>query len=57
LLPLVLGAFVLALMTTTVYLRAGNLWAAGLFHGWYATGLYYCVLREDIWREVITRRP
>jgi uncharacterized protein len=52
-LPLAVAAFLLATITTTVYFRDGNLWALGLFHGWFATGLYYLVLGRDPWREVI----
>ena len=35
------AAFALALVTTTVYFRTRNLWALGIFHGWFATGLYF----------------
>jgi len=55
-LALVGAAFVLALVTTTVYFRTRNLWALGIFHGWFATGLYYFVLGRDPWIEVISRR-
>lgn len=50
---LMVAAFVLAVVTTRVYFRHGNLWALGLFHGWFATGLYYFVLGDDPWRQVI----
>jgi hypothetical protein len=50
---LVVAAFLLAVVTTVVYFRHRNLWALGLFHGWFATGLYYLVLGEDPWRQVI----
>lgn len=50
---LVVAAFVLAVVTTTVYFRDGNLWALGLFHGWFATGLYYLVLGQDPWQRVV----
>lgn len=55
-LPLVAAAFCLATITTTVYLRRRNLWALGLCHGWYATGLYYLVLGQDLWEEVVSAR-
>jgi hypothetical protein len=52
--PLVMAAFVIAVITTTVYFRARNLWALGVFHGWVATCLYYFVLGQDPWREVLS---
>lgn len=55
-LPLVAAAFFLGVVATTVFFRAGNLWALGLFHGWFATGLYYLVLGRDLWREVVSAR-
>ncbi|MBC8426535.1 hypothetical protein H8E07_20660 [bacterium] len=55
-LPLALAAFFLAAVTTAVYLRTRNLWALGLFHGWFATGLYYFVLGRDPWKEVVSTR-
>jgi hypothetical protein len=54
--PLIGAAFLLALITTTVYFRAGNLWALGIFHGWFATGLYFLVLGRNPWVEVISGR-
>jgi hypothetical protein len=54
--PLVVAAFFLAVVTTSVYFRTHNLWALGLFHGWFATGLYFFVLGQDPWKEVISTR-
>lgn len=55
-LPLSAAAFCLASITTTVYLRARNLWVLGLFHGWFATGLYFLALGRDPWQEVVLAR-
>jgi len=55
-LPLVAAAFFLAAVTTTVYFRTRNLWALGLFHGWFATGLYFFALGQDPWKEVVFAR-
>jgi uncharacterized protein len=54
--PFMWAAFLLAVVTTTVYLRTGNLWALGIFHGWFATGLYFFALGRDPWMEVISAR-
>lgn len=55
-LPLAAAAFCLASITTTVYFRARNLWVLGLFHGWFATGLYFFALGRDPWQEVVLAR-
>ncbi len=55
--PLAAAAFVLALITTPVYFRTRNLWSLGLFHGWFATGLYFFALGRDPWQEVVSARP
>jgi membrane protease YdiL (CAAX protease family) len=55
-LPLMGAAFVLALVTTMVYFRTRNLWALGIFHGWFATGLYFLVLGRDPWTVVFSGR-
>jgi membrane protease YdiL (CAAX protease family) len=55
-LPLTLAAFFLAAVTTTVYFRTRNLWALGLFHGLFATGLYFFALGQDLWAEVVSAR-
>jgi hypothetical protein len=54
--PLIGAAFILALVTTMVYFRTRNLWALGIFHGWFATGLYFLVLGRDPWTVVISGR-
>jgi hypothetical protein len=55
-LPLVAAAFFLAVITTSVYFRARNLWTLGIFHGWYGTSLYFFVLGQDLWKEVVSTR-
>jgi hypothetical protein len=55
-LPLVAAAFCLAVITTSVYLRARNLWALGIFHGWFGASLYFFALGQDPWKEVIRTR-
>jgi len=54
--PLTIAAFFLAAVTTTVYFRTRNMWALGLFHGLFATGLYYLALGQDLWVEVVSAR-
>jgi hypothetical protein len=54
--PLTVAAFFLAAVTTTVYFRTRNLWALGLFHGLFATGLYFFALGQDLWTEVVSAR-
>lgn len=54
--PLVVASFVLALVTTKVYFRTRNLWPLGVFHGWYATCLYFLALGQDPWTAVIATR-
>jgi uncharacterized protein len=55
-LALSVAAFCLAIVTTTVHFRVRNLWALGLFHGWYATGLYFLALGQNPWQEVVAGR-
>lgn len=55
-LVLAAAAFVLALITTKVYFRTRNLWPLGLFHGWYATCLYFLALGQDPWTAVVATR-
>jgi uncharacterized protein len=50
---LVAASFFLALITTTVYFRTRNLWALGIFHGLFATCLYFFVLGRDPLMEII----
>ena len=54
--PLMGAAFFLAVVTTTVYFRTRNIWALGLFHGVFATGLYFFALGQDLWAEVVSAR-
>jgi hypothetical protein len=54
--PLTVAAFFLAAVTTTVYFRTRNLWALGLFHGLFATALYFFALGQDLWTEVVSGR-
>ena len=51
--PLVVATFALGLVTTQVYLRVGNLWVPGVFHGWFATLFYFLVLGEDPWAPLV----
>ncbi len=46
-LPLVVAAFFLGLVTTTVFFRTRSIWVPGFFHGWFATIFYVFVLGED----------
>ncbi|MBN1949121.1 MAG: hypothetical protein JW784_05215 [Candidatus Cloacimonetes bacterium] len=46
-LPLVVASFFLGIITVSSFLRFGNIWTIGIFHGWFATFLYYFVLNND----------
>lgn len=50
---LVLPAFVMGLITIGAFLRWRNLWAIGLFHGFFAAFLYYLVLARDPLQEML----
>jgi len=45
--PLAVVAGLMGAITTSVYFRAGNLFALGLFHGWVASLAYFFVLGID----------
>jgi uncharacterized protein len=45
--PLALAAFALGCVNTAVFLRYRNIWAIGIFHGWFATFLYFFFLGQD----------
>jgi hypothetical protein len=51
--PLVLTTFVMALVTTSTWLRNRSLYPLGVFHGTMATLIYYLVLGEDPWVQFI----
>ena len=44
---LMLITFFMGGFTTALFLRYRSIWALGLFHGLFATGIYYFVLGED----------
>lgn len=46
-LPLVVASFILGIISISTFLRFGNIWTIGIFHGWFASFLYYFVLNED----------
>ena len=50
---LVGATFLLGLVTTSVYFRTKNVWVPGILHGWFATLVYYLVLGEDPWAELV----
>lgn len=52
--PLVFATFYLGIVTTSVFFRSRNLWAAGVFHGWYATLFYYLVMGQDPLGSILT---
>lgn len=52
-LPLVAATFVMGMITTFVYLKSGNIWFAGPFHGWIASLFYYFVLGDDPWLRLV----
>jgi len=43
---------VMGLVFTPLYLRWGNLWPLGLFHGWLGVAFYFWGLGRDPWVEV-----
>lgn len=46
--PVLMGAaFLMGCFTTTLYLRYRDIWGPGIFHGIFATALYYFVLGQD----------
>ena len=49
---LIAGTFLLALFYGYVYLRARNVYALGLFHGWLGGLFYYTVVNRDPFQEV-----
>lgn len=48
---LLIGTFFLALLYGYVYLKYGNLWILGIFHGWLGCFFYFFVLERDAWME------
>ncbi|MFO7780806.1 MAG: CPBP family intramembrane glutamic endopeptidase [Spirochaetia bacterium] len=50
---LVGATFLLGLVTTSVYFRTKNVWVPGVLHGWFATLMYFLVLGEDPWAELV----
>ncbi|HEX9934370.1 MAG TPA: CPBP family glutamic-type intramembrane protease [bacterium] len=53
-LPLVLAAFALGCVTTASFLRYRNVWTIGIFHGWFATFLYFFVLGFDPLQDLLS---
>lgn len=47
------GTFALGLAFTPVYLKHGNLWPLGLYHGWLGVLFYFWVLERNPWQEVV----
>ena len=52
-LELSLATFALGFLFTPIYLRHGNLWPLGLFHGWLGAFFYFWVLGQDPWTLVV----
>ncbi|MEM7087703.1 MAG: CPBP family glutamic-type intramembrane protease [Bacteroidota bacterium] len=52
---LMLGTFLLALFYGYVYLKAKNLYALGLFHGWLGAMFYYTVVGSDPFADVFLK--
>ena len=50
--PLAAATAVMGLVFTPLYLRWGNLWPLGLFHGWLGVAFYFWYLGRDPWSEV-----
>jgi uncharacterized protein len=46
------GTFALGLAFTPIYLKHGNLWPLGLYHGWLGALFYFFVLERNPWQEV-----
>jgi hypothetical protein len=53
--PLAAATAVMGLVFTPLYLRWGNLWPLGLFHGWLGMAFYFWYLGRDPWFEVFPR--
>ena len=52
---LMLGTFVLALFYGYIYLKAKNIYALGLFHGWLGALFYYTVVDQDPFADVFLK--
>jgi hypothetical protein len=50
--PLAAATAIMGLVFTPLYLRWGNLWPLGLFHGWLGVAFYFWYLGRDPWIEV-----
>lgn len=48
---LILGTFMLALFYGYIYLKARNVYAMGLFHGWLGALFFYTVVGRDVFAE------
>lgn len=46
------GTFALGLAYTPLYLKHGNLWPLGLYHGWLGTFYYFWVLDRNPWAMI-----
>ncbi|WP_299366522.1 CPBP family intramembrane glutamic endopeptidase [Winogradskyella sp.] len=49
---LMLGTFVLALFYGYIYLKAKNIYALGLLHGWLGALFYYTVVGQDPFQDI-----
>jgi len=49
---LTIGTFLLALYYTVIFLKWGNIWPLGLYHGWIGGLFYFLILKRDPWAEV-----
>lgn len=47
------GTFALGLAFTPIYLKHGNLWPLGLYHGWLGALFYFWVLERNPWKETV----
>jgi uncharacterized protein len=54
-LTLICATFVLGCTTLYLFLRFRNLWLIGIFHGWFATSIYFFVMGTDPFIELLTR--
>jgi len=52
---LMIGTFILALFYGYIYLRAKNIYALGLLHGWLGALFYYTVVNQDPFADVFLK--
>jgi len=50
---LMIGTLGMGLLFVPLYLRYGNLWPLGFYHGWLGSIFYLWVLGQDPWKQIL----